>query len=240
MSTIDTDMGFWLVDIGHSVGQRGIEQWLVDIGQRVGKGWSGKHWTLHSFKSRISMQSVQLLKYEMLAECRLTGTQQDSLLRPYKFKSQYLRSVQAHKMWPPSSDRSGFSHSSRVTLLVPSDNRTNRRNCRQLQMVACQLLFLFNGYLGHCPWTTAYCRSHVGYGTAGHDKITKDPFAALRAHQNNCKMCASDRRLIWPIVRINWRTAERIFMTCIQILTKIWHNKHSERRPTQFPLAWQI
>jgi hypothetical protein len=31
-------MEFWLVDIGYSVGQRGIEQWFVVIGHSIGKG----------------------------------------------------------------------------------------------------------------------------------------------------------------------------------------------------------
>ena len=80
------------------MGHRGIEQWLVDIGHRVGQAWSGKHRALRSFKRRLSMKSVQLLKYEMLAEFRLNESQKDCSLRPYEFKSQYLCSVRAHEM----------------------------------------------------------------------------------------------------------------------------------------------
>ena len=220
-------MGFWLVDIGHSVGQKGTEQCLVDIGQMVWKGWSGKHWTLHSFKRRLSLKSLQLLKYEMLAICRLTGSQQDSSLRPYKFKSKYLCSLRAHKMWPPSVAEvaSAILHVS-LSLYRVSTERTGEAAVSCKWSHASCSPCLPAGYLGHCHRPTAYCHSHVRYATAGHDKITKDALTVLRANQKNCKMCASESRHVWPIVRINWRTAERIFMTYIPILTKIWHNSN--------------
>ena len=175
----------------------------------------------------------------------------------------------------PFSDRSGFSHSLRITtVFVPSFNRTKRRSCRPLQMVASQLLSLFAGYLGHCHRATACCRSHVrcragifpfkenSHGRAGdrtrdlmissqrlwpldHEagqgqaKIIKRTFTVLRAHQKNCKLCGSDRRHFWPTVRINWRIDERIFMTYIPVLIKVWH-KCAERGFTPFPLTWQI
>jgi hypothetical protein len=143
------------------------------------------------------MKSAQLLKYEMLAEFRLNGSQLDCSLRSYEFKSQYLCSVRAHEMWPSSATEVALAilYAS-LSLCRVSTERTGVAvfSCKwsRASCSPCRLSWSLPLSNGQRP------NAAVSSGTDGKAKTIEGTFTILRAHQINCKMYASDLRLTWP------------------------------------------